>query len=316
MAITKEQKDFIERVGNLAAADMQKSGVLASLTIAQAILESGWGKSGLTVKANALFGIKAGASWKGKVYSAQTQECYDGATFTTVTALFRAYDSWADSVADHSALLTGATRYKAVIGERDYKTACRAIKAAGYATDPNYADKLIQIIESYGLTAYDGAGQAGTSGGSSDTSGALAFAVGDVVRFTGSKHYTSANAASGPACKPGTAKVTAVSKGAKHPYHLIKQSGGGSTVYGWVDAADVQAVSTTPGGSGTTTAPKMRVGARVKYSGPLYRDSNGNGQGKTVNGTYTVKYYYPGRKCGVHIDGLGWVPESACSVVG
>ena len=52
------------------AADMQKSGVLASLTIAQAILESGWGKSGLTVKGNALFGIKAGKSWSGKVYSA------------------------------------------------------------------------------------------------------------------------------------------------------------------------------------------------------------------------------------------------------
>lgn len=58
--MTQEQKAFIERVGALAAADMQKSGVLASLTIAQAILESGWGKSGLTVKANALFGIKAG----------------------------------------------------------------------------------------------------------------------------------------------------------------------------------------------------------------------------------------------------------------
>lgn len=93
-------------------------------------------------------------------------------------------------------------------------------------------------------------------------------------------------------------------------YHLIKQPGGGSTVYGWVNAADVQAV-----GNGTT-APKMRVGAKVKYSGPLYRDSNGGGQGKTVNGTYTVKYYYPGRKCGVHIDGLGWVPESGCTVIG
>ena len=63
--MTNEQKSFIERVGKLAAADMQKSGVLASLTIAQAILESGWGKSGLTVKANALFGIKAGSSWPG-----------------------------------------------------------------------------------------------------------------------------------------------------------------------------------------------------------------------------------------------------------
>lgn len=246
--MTQEQKAFIERVGALAAADMQKSGVLASLTIAQAILESGWGKSGLTVKANALFGIKAGTSWKGRVYSTKTQECYDGVNFTTVTALFRAYDSWEESVADHSALLTGAARYKAVVGERDYKTACRAIKAAGYATDPKYPDKLIQIIESYGLTAYDGAGQAGAGGagtaqkpsGTSDTSGALAFAVGDVVQFTGNTHYTSAAAASGKACKPGPAKVTMISKGAKHPYHLIKQAGGGSTVYGWVNAADVQ----------------------------------------------------------------------------
>ena len=84
--MTQEQKKFIERVGALAAADMQKSGVLASLTIAQAILESGWGKSGLTVKGNALFGIKAGTSWTGAVYSGKTQECYDGVTFTKNTA--------------------------------------------------------------------------------------------------------------------------------------------------------------------------------------------------------------------------------------
>ena len=123
--MTQEQKKFIERVGALAAADMQKSGVLASLTIAQAILESGWGKSGLTVKGNALFGIKAGTSWTGAVYSGKTQECYDGVTFTTVTGLFRAYGSWAESVADHSDLLSCNARYKAVIGERDYKAACR-----------------------------------------------------------------------------------------------------------------------------------------------------------------------------------------------
>lgn len=115
--MTQEQKKFIERVGALAAADMQKSGVLASLTIAQAILESGWGKSGLTVKGNALFGIKAGTSWTGAVYSGKTQECYDGVTFTTVTGLFRAYGSWAESVTDHSDLLSCNTRYKAVIGE-------------------------------------------------------------------------------------------------------------------------------------------------------------------------------------------------------
>ena len=130
--MTQEQKKFIERVGALAAADMQKSGVLASMTIAQAILESGWGKSGLTVKGNALFGIKAGTSWTGAVYSGKTQECYDGETFTTVTGLFRAYGSWAESVADHSDLLSCTvsrtsdllscnTRYKAVIGSGTIK---------------------------------------------------------------------------------------------------------------------------------------------------------------------------------------------------
>lgn len=180
-----------------------------------------------------------------------------------------------------------------------------------------------KFIRGYGLPDYtrkatgaatQPAGQPGTSSaGSANTTTAHAPAVGDMVRFTGSRHYTSANAASGPVCKPGTAKITAVSKGAKHPYHLIAQSGGGSTVYGWVDAADVQAAS---GGGKTTAAEKMRVGAKIQYSGPVYRDSNGNGAGKAVSGTYTVKYYYPGRKCGVHIDGLGWVPESACKIAG
>ena len=155
MAVTTEQKAFIARVGKLAAADMKNSGVLASLSIAQAILESGWGKSGLTVKANALFGIKAGKSWKGKVYSAKTQECFDGVNYTTITALFRAYENWEASVADHSALLTGLNIYRAVVGEKDYKKACKAIKAAGYATAPDYAEKLINIIECYSLTDYD-----------------------------------------------------------------------------------------------------------------------------------------------------------------
>lgn len=155
MALTAEQRSFIETVGFMATADMKTSRILASLTIAQAILESNWGNSGLTVKANALFGIKAGSSWRGKVYSAQTQECYDGAKFTTITALFRAYGSWNESVADHSALLTGLSIYKAVIGEMDYKKACQSIYAAGYATDPSYPSKLINIIELYDLAQYD-----------------------------------------------------------------------------------------------------------------------------------------------------------------
>jgi len=159
MSATQAQQDFIARVGALAAADMKRSGVLASLTLAQAILESGWGMSALTVKANALFGIKADSHWSGRVYSSSTKECYDGVNFTTVTALFRAYDSWEHSAADHSAFLTGSTRYAAVIGERDYEKACGAIHKAGYATDPGYATKLISLIEAYGLTLFDSMGE-------------------------------------------------------------------------------------------------------------------------------------------------------------
>lgn len=153
-----EQKNFIKKVGALASADMKKSGVLASLTVAQAILESAWGKSELATGGNALFGIKATKSWKGKVYCKDTKECYDGANLVDVkNAAFRAYDSWEESVEDHSAFLKANKRYKEVIGETDYKKACEAIKAAGYATDPDYVEKLVKLIEDYELTEFDGA---------------------------------------------------------------------------------------------------------------------------------------------------------------
>lgn len=150
-----EQKKFIEMIGRMAQEDMRKSRILASVTIAQAILESGWGTSELCLNANALFGIKADARWGGKVYSKETKECYDGVNYTAVTALFRAYESWEESVRDHSAFLTASQRYAAVIGETDYKEACQALKAAGYATDPAYPKKLISLIDQYNLTAYD-----------------------------------------------------------------------------------------------------------------------------------------------------------------
>jgi LysM repeat protein len=155
MAITQAQRDFVSTVGASASADMGQRGVLASLTVAQAILESGWGTSALATKANALFGIKADSRWGGRVYNAKTQECYDGVAFTEVDAAFRAYDSWEQSLADHAAFLAGSPRYQAVIGETDYTAACTAIKAAGYATDPAYAEKLISLIETYDLTAFD-----------------------------------------------------------------------------------------------------------------------------------------------------------------
>lgn len=69
---------------------------------------------------------------------------------------------------------------------------------------------------------------------------AAAPEIGDIVNFTGFRHFISANSGTGHSCKPGKARVTAIKEGAQHPYHLIKQPGGGSTVYGWVDAEDIE----------------------------------------------------------------------------
>lgn len=152
MAYTRAE--FIAKVGPMAQKDAKTSKVLASLTIAQAILESNNGNSALTREGNALFGIKA-TNWRGKVWTGKTVEYYNPNKPTTITAGFRAYDSWQDSISDHSRLITGVSRYHKVVGEKDYKKACEAIAKAGYATDPQYASKLIQLIESNNLARFD-----------------------------------------------------------------------------------------------------------------------------------------------------------------
>lgn len=148
--------EFISRIAPYAVEDMKRSHIAASLTIAQAALESGWGRSGLTVKANNLFGIK-GSGPAGSI-AVRTTEYMNGKP-VQVAAAFRAYNHWGESVADHSALIIGGVSwnrslYSKVIGS-DGKKAAREIAAAGYATDPNYAAKLIQIMNAYNLYQYD-----------------------------------------------------------------------------------------------------------------------------------------------------------------
>lgn len=153
--MTQNTKHFIQRIGAAASSDMQALGILASVTIAQAILESGWGTSELATQANALFGIKADKRWSGKVYNIQTKEWYDGKNPVVITDSFRAYDSWEASITDHSRFLTSSERYQRVIHERSYQAACTELQRAGYSTDPEYAKKLIQLIEKYKLVNYD-----------------------------------------------------------------------------------------------------------------------------------------------------------------
>lgn len=132
---------IIEKVG----IELNMSDVIKQVCLAQAALETGYGSSALMVKAHALFGIKASKTWKGKVYSAKTNEVYAGIE-QTVSATFRAYDTVADSVRDYFKLLQGK-RYKEALTAKTVEDAVHIIVKGGYATDPKYAEKVINIYK-------------------------------------------------------------------------------------------------------------------------------------------------------------------------
>lgn len=142
---------FIAAIAPAAQACAKRTGVPASVTVAQAALESSWGKRAPSMN---LFGIKADASWRGPVTSQVTHEVVNGETIT-ITARFRAYSDWQGSIDDHAAFLTGNPRYRPAFEFKDGPNFARAIAKAGYATDPLYADKLIAIMSTRGLGAFD-----------------------------------------------------------------------------------------------------------------------------------------------------------------
>lgn len=165
--LTKAQ--VIEKIGPLFTADQQRTGILASVSLAQFILESGYGKSELAQKANNCFGMKkdlsgstwASSTWDGKsVYTKDTREQAPDGGITTITADFRKYPCVEASIADHSAYLVGAKkasnlRYAGLASERSYKKAVQIIKDGGYATSLTYVENLCSIIEEWDLTRFD-----------------------------------------------------------------------------------------------------------------------------------------------------------------
>ncbi|HHV47267.1 MAG TPA: glycoside hydrolase family 73 protein [Tissierellia bacterium] len=146
-----DKNEFIERVANVAVKHYKEYKILPSLVIAQAILESSWGKKAIE---NNIFGIKAGSSWKGRTVLRNTRE-WNGREYVVEESRFRAYDSIEDSIMDYLNLVGNSRRYEKVKNAKDYKEAARLIYEAGYATDPEYADKLIDIIEKNSLYQYD-----------------------------------------------------------------------------------------------------------------------------------------------------------------
>lgn len=139
---------YIARYSDMAVDQMKRYGIPASITLAQGLLESDAGRSSLATKCNNHFGIKCHSDWKGsRMYHDDDarQEC------------FRCYSNAEDSYKDHSLFLVNGARYRDLFKLRrdDYKGWAKGLKAAGYATSPTYATKLIELIERYGLDRYD-----------------------------------------------------------------------------------------------------------------------------------------------------------------
>ena len=142
------QESYISRYAPIAVNEMYRTGVPASITLAQGIIESRSGQSALAVDGNNHLGIKCHNSWQGRTMLAdddRKNEC------------FRAYDSAEESFRDHSDFLRYRDRYKFLFDFKttDYKSWAYGLKQAGYATDPSYASKLIQCVEDYNLARYD-----------------------------------------------------------------------------------------------------------------------------------------------------------------
>lgn len=146
--IPSSRQEYIEEYSALAIEEMHRTGIPASITLAQAVLESGNGNSTLARNSNNHFGIKCHSDWKGKTFTwddDKKNEC------------FRKYNSVYDSYRDHSDFLKNKSRYAFLfeLKPTDYKGWSKGLKKAGYATNPKYAHLLIGIIEDNNLTAYD-----------------------------------------------------------------------------------------------------------------------------------------------------------------
>ncbi|MGY3742602.1 glycoside hydrolase family 73 protein [Leuconostoc inhae] len=156
-AVRQQKTDWINQLAPYARQMQEEYGVIASISIAQAILESDWHTSTLSTQYNNLYGIKADANQKSVVLP--TQE-FENGQWITIQGRFAAYDTWQASMKAHAKLLYHGTswnteQYEHVLQARDYKSAAQALTQDGYATDPMYAKKLIAIIQEWHLSRFD-----------------------------------------------------------------------------------------------------------------------------------------------------------------
>ena len=140
---------FVESVWPQATEAARSLGVPAHFLVAQAALETGWGKSELRTPDGQtsynLFNVKAGKNWTGATVDAQTTE-YENGSPVTRTERFRAYGSYAEAFQDYARMMQNSPRYAGAIGQGEAANFARALQSGGYATDPAYADKLTRVI--------------------------------------------------------------------------------------------------------------------------------------------------------------------------
>lgn len=148
--LSGNKKEFIDTLLPYALKAAEQHGVSPSVLLAQAAIETGWGTK---VKSNNFFGIKGGGVWKGKTTTFNTSEYENGVKIST-KGKFRAYDTIEESVMDYARLM-GVQNYRKVKNAPNYKVAAYELKNAGYATDPNYPNLLIDIVRQNGLDYWD-----------------------------------------------------------------------------------------------------------------------------------------------------------------
>lgn len=146
--------DFIAAIAPAAQACQRASGIPASFTIAQGALESSWGGSQLARTGFNLFGVKADASWKGAIVMMDTKEFEHGKP-VIVPAKWRCYRTYGECLADRAEFFRKNKRYTKCFTETTGEAWCSAVAAAGYATDPDYAKKIIAVIRGRNLTQFD-----------------------------------------------------------------------------------------------------------------------------------------------------------------
>lgn len=146
--------DFIAKIAPMAQSSYAATGIYPSFVIVQAIFESSWGGSKLCQQANNLFGIKATPDWTGATLDMPTGEFVNGVE-TTVPASWRSYPDWLSSISDHAAFLMHNPRYAAAFQTSNVVDFIQAIAAAGYSTNPSYAQMLIDEIHARNLTQFD-----------------------------------------------------------------------------------------------------------------------------------------------------------------